>query len=435
MITIVFILAVLNLCLGFLLVASVEPISKRLVAFLTAGEAALPTESLPAPQTDTRPSAAPEPAAPTTPFDPQSLPRAWRDQLGEQRIQPASALEALLWMLKLRLAALREKLVHLECQLNGDENEAAHSHLQVLNNWRASQQEWIVYLGQFAQELTGLQDQPTDPELAAALKDLLQDHQFDAQQTATSLKILSDSAASHAAGGASNISGLRSQLSEQIDELHLVRDRNDDLLATLLRETGRLGETPEQLHIEGAAQIYNRIGFEVVLQEWRDANPRGERPVSCLLVDIDRFSQKNERFGNKTGDIVIAAFGGLLKSLIRIERGFDRVARFNGHSYLLFLGDTARDNALVVAERTRQCIEATSFKIGEDSFDVTTSLGLVEFDPSGSVADFYRALGEAVAAAKNAGRNRTAVHRGKRAEIAETAMIQVTGRVIEIDGQ
>lgn len=71
-----------------------------------------------------------------------------------------------------------------------------------------------------------------------------------------------------------------------------------------------------------------------------------------------------------------------------------------------------------------------------NSFDVTTSLGLVEIAPAEmDLANFYTTLQDAVASAKSAGRNRTCVVRAHLPELAETQSIQVTGRVIEIAEQ
>ena len=426
-ITAVFILGVLNLCLGFVLTAYAEQASARLVALLTAGHKA-PQPQLPG---DTRP------AAPTlAPKEPEaslhearSLPSNWRRVLRENRIKVESATEALLWTFKLELSTLREQLVQLENQLEKTGHVA-----MVLGSWRGHHQEWITCLDEFAKVLTSANDDFSHDDIDASLRDLLQDHQFDVQQTETSLNLISDVNGKETQTGSTNNSGaIGRQLSEQIHEFHTIRDRVDKFLATFLRENGRLDDVDESQQIEGATEIYNRIGFEVICQQWRNADPKGEQPACCLLVDIDRFSQKNEKFGNKTGDIIIAAFGDLLRSLLRVERGFDRVARFNGHSFLIFLGHTTLDDASVVAERTRQCIEATSFEVGSDSFHVTTSLGLVELAPPElDLAEFYRMLQEAVASAKAAGRNRTCVLRDHHSEIAATEPIQVKGRVIEI---
>jgi diguanylate cyclase (GGDEF)-like protein len=430
----------MNLGLGFLVAAYAEQASTRLVAILATNHSTrrhkLPKNIEPAaaPPVDGD-SAAPslvetEPDASS--FDPQSLPRNWRHVLAESRVKVQSPIEGLLWTFKLELVTFREKLVQLENQLKKTSNI-----VMVLGGWRARHQEWASLLGEFAKTLNNGKSDSAQDEIEVALKNLLQDHRFDVEQTAKSLKLISDANEKHTSSPSTNNTvPLRRQLSEQIQEFHSIRDRIDDFLATFLRENDRFDDIDEALQIEGPTEIYNRLGFEVIYKRWRGDNPNGEQPACCLLIDIDRFSQENEKYGNKTGDVIIASFGGLLKSLVREERGLDLLARFNGHSYLLFLGDTTLDNALIVAERTRQCIEAASFKVGTNAFDVTTSLGLAEIAPTESeLPTYYTTLQDAVATAKSAGRNRTCVVRGDQSEIAETKPIQVTGRVIEIAEQ
>jgi diguanylate cyclase (GGDEF)-like protein len=420
----------MNLCLGFVLASYAEQASTRLVAMLTtdrSGRGKLPSNTEPAKPVPVATTA----SAPSS-FEAQTLPRNWRHLLTENRVKVLSATEALLWSLKFELTKFREQLGQLENQLKKTDNV-----VMVLGGWRARHQEWGANLSEFAKVLNNGKDDSAHDAVAASLKDILQDHRFDVELTAKSLKMISDANEKHTSSPSTNNTGpLRRQLAEQIQEFHTLRDRVDDCLATYLRENDRLDDVDESLQVEGTSEIYNRVGFEIIYKQWQDAHPQGEKPACCLLVDIDRFTQENEKYGNKIGDIIIASFGGLLKSLVREERGLDLVARFNGHSYLIFLGDTTLDNALVVAERTRQCIEATSFKVGSNSFDVTTSLGLVEIVPADSdVANFYTTLQDAVASAKSAGRNRTCVVRGHHPEIAETQSIQVMGRVIEIAEQ
>ena len=434
MITTVLILGLLNLLLGFLMAAYAEQATARLVAWCALDTAGgLPT----LPQNDEVDVASPSPATPAhdQPFDIQSLPRDWQQLLQRKQVVPQSTVEGLLWTARFELATLRSQLIGWESQLIDIDQHDPGEYAKLLGGWQKCHQKWDHLLSQFATRLESDQDQ-TQPAIASSLRDLLSDHQFDAHQTATALTLLADSNGTDSTDAAARSAGtLRRHLSEQIDGLHLMRDRIDEILGTLLRTTGGLEAIDGTLQIENTSEVYNRIGFELIFQQWLAANPNAAQPVCCLLVDIDRFAQKNERFGNEIGDVILAAFGGLLKSLIRGERGFDRVARFSGNSYAMLLGGTLLDEAAFAAERTRQCIEATSFVVGGDSFDVTTSLGLVQYNPQVEVAGFYEALKNALTAAKNAGRNRTAVLRGQHAEIAETAVIQVKGRVIEIAGR
>ena len=129
---------------------------------------------------------------------------------------------------------------------------------------------------------------------------------------------------------------------------------------------------------------------------------------------------------------MLAALGRLLKTLVRQNRGFDRVGRCSGQSFLLFLGDTSARNALSGAERIRQSVEATSFRVGEAVVELTASYGVAELGKSETPAEFLKRLKQLVAEAKRAGRNRTCLDEGQGPQVLELPQYKVQGRVIDI---
>jgi two-component system cell cycle response regulator len=189
------------------------------------------------------------------------------------------------------------------------------------------------------------------------------------------------------------------------------------------------------------------------------------RPLAVVLVDLDSFARVNERWGFAVGDHALQAFAGLLHSSVRTA---DTIGRWGGASYLLLLPDTRLDAAWHVAERVRQGIEvlgaAFAGMVGagptvletrevsrepseqdepeiEVELDVeveaegepgpggetgappgapqgapeaeasmlSASIGVAERYPDDEWEDLLRRAGTALARAKRAGRNRTAV--------------------------
>jgi diguanylate cyclase (GGDEF)-like protein len=174
------------------------------------------------------------------------------------------------------------------------------------------------------------------------------------------------------------------------------------------------------------------LGLEILFDQWWADDPDRSRLLSCVLVDMDRVAKLNERFGASGGDNTIAACGKLLKELVRQERGVDRVARFSGQSFMLFLGDTDESNAVGGAERIRQTVEATSFEIDQERLEVTVSCAAAEIGSDETLAGFLQRLQNAIKEAKKAGRNQTALTKGKTIELVEPPTFRVTGRTIEI---
>jgi diguanylate cyclase (GGDEF)-like protein len=76
--------------------------------------------------------------------------------------------------------------------------------------------------------------------------------------------------------------------------------------------------------------------------------------LAVVLVDLDRFSRVNDRWGFAVGDHALQAFAGLLHTSVR---GADMIGRWAGATFLLILPDTRLDAAWHVAERVRQGVE------------------------------------------------------------------------------
>ena len=84
---------------------------------------------------------------------------------------------------------------------------------------------------------------------------------------------------------------------------------------------------------------------------------RHHRPLSVILVDLDWFKLVNDTHGHRAGDLVLAAFGALLR---RRLRGSDPVGRLGGDEFLAVLPETSAALALIAAEDLRRAISAES---------------------------------------------------------------------------
>ena len=89
-------------------------------------------------------------------------------------------------------------------------------------------------------------------------------------------------------------------------------------------------------------------------------------------------------------------------------------------------------NATSGAERVRQTIEATSFKIDGENVELTASCAVAEMGKTESLTDFFQRLQTALALAKKAGRNRTCADEGNGPNVVELSQYRVKGRVIDV---
>jgi len=98
---------------------------------------------------------------------------------------------------------------------------------------------------------------------------------------------------------------------------------------------------------DGLTGIANRRMFDEMLsREWRRC-ARMQKPLSLVMVDIDHFSQYNEKFGRQSGD---ACLRSVAEQVARsASRPGDLAARYDGEEFALILGETDMNGAKWVA--------------------------------------------------------------------------------------
>ena len=101
----------------------------------------------------------------------------------------------------------------------------------------------------------------------------------------------------------------------------------------------------------------------------------GGEPVSALLIDIDFFKKINDTFGHDIGDEVLREFALRLASNVR---AIDLPCRFGGEEFVVVMPDTQLADALRIAERIRNHVAGSPFKVGptKEQLTVTISVGV-----------------------------------------------------------
>ena len=141
----------------------------------------------------------------------------------------------------------------------------------------------------------------------------------------------------------------------------LQADRSHTLAAMLQAAAIRYSRAEVEATTDGLTGLYNhRYLHERLEEELERARRRGER-VSLLFFDCDEF---------KAGD---AALGRIARITEACSRRIDLAARYGGEEFVLVLVDTDSAGALVVAERIRADIEASSNLGGRP---LTVSIGV-----------------------------------------------------------
>jgi diguanylate cyclase (GGDEF)-like protein len=145
--------------------------------------------------------------------------------------------------------------------------------------------------------------------------------------------------------------------------------------------------------------LSNRRGGERFIANEISRAKRERRPLSCVLIDLDRFKQVNDTFGHQAGDQLLRDVSNLLK---RTVRAYDILVRWGGEEFLLVLPGVDRDLARVLAERVRIAVEALdTHGLGP----VTLSAGVAVFDNDYDFAATLKTADRRLYQAKASGRN------------------------------
>jgi diguanylate cyclase (GGDEF)-like protein len=159
--------------------------------------------------------------------------------------------------------------------------------------------------------------------------------------------------------------------------------------------------------VDDITGLFNRRHFlELAEAEWSRFD-RHARPLSLIMIDVDRFKPINDTHGHDIGDRVIAHVANICRDGKRVS---DIVGRFGGDEFVMLLPETPLENAVLVAERLRRRIADSPLLDRDVRVALTASIGVAEASGTAdSVAALMQSADEALYRAKNAGRDRVCV--------------------------
>lgn len=125
--------------------------------------------------------------------------------------------------------------------------------------------------------------------------------------------------------------------------------------------------------LDGLTGLWNRSQFDQRLYEEIACAQRYDRPLSLIMMDIDRFKNLNDTYGHPFGDQVLQSIGELLQSW---TRNTDLPCRYGGEEFGIILRETDLECAERAAERLRQSLSELQIRHKREVVPVTASLGV-----------------------------------------------------------
>ena len=155
--------------------------------------------------------------------------------------------------------------------------------------------------------------------------------------------------------------------------------------------------------IDSLTGVMNKRMFNEMASKYLEAAQRNNKPLSLLYLDLDHFKLVNDQHGHQVGDIMLIKFTDIAGKCLRKS---DLLGRIGGEEFAIVLFETDLEAAFQVAEKIRQRTEAASYLYEGKLVQITTSIGLSQFESSEDTLELIQQRADkALYKAKESGRN------------------------------
>lgn len=189
---------------------------------------------------------------------------------------------------------------------------------------------------------------------------------------------------------------------QSVLEMYVVFSMNSQMLEDDLRTASAQIERMAQN--DALTGVLNRRGLELLGGEALQKSLRQGQSASVIMLDLDHFKGVNDSLGHDAGDELLRAVAALCQSSLREG---DVFARYGGEEFVIVAPGTDADEAMRLAERTRQAIANAHFAATCGS-PVSASFGVASARVE-SLEALLKSADSAMYVAKQDGRNRVAL--------------------------
>lgn len=173
----------------------------------------------------------------------------------------------------------------------------------------------------------------------------------------------------------------------------------------LTKSTSRWRSTAEQLAHDADWDATTGVRSRRWFDDFLDGLSHDDRPLSIVVLDLDRFKSVNDTYGHAVADAVLRRAGTVLSE--EVPTGTE-VARFGGDEFVIVFCDAERSDVEQVAEAIRWRVAATEWGDLAEGLDLTISGGIAH-GRANRALDVFSLADSALLEAKRTGRNGIAV--------------------------
>jgi len=125
---------------------------------------------------------------------------------------------------------------------------------------------------------------------------------------------------------------------------------------------------------DGLTGLRNFTGFQEYLEMMLSTASRKRRPLSLLIVDIDKFGDLNKNLGHEAGNEILKQFAQFLMD--SDENNNVHVARYGLDEFTLILPNMMENRAFSYAEDICSAVEEATFVLPSRNIDISVSVGI-----------------------------------------------------------
>jgi diguanylate cyclase (GGDEF)-like protein len=193
------------------------------------------------------------------------------------------------------------------------------------------------------------------------------------------------------------------ELLARVDVAMRLKHERDNLRASAEEARAHAELAQERAVTDALTGLLNRYGLQRTLAREHAEARRYNRPLACLMIDLDNFKKINDTHGHSAGDTALQQVSTILTEAVRRS---DMVFRYGGEEFLALLPETDLEGAAALAEKIRGSASTRLFGDGEHVFTLTLSVGAANLCGSESGNDMIVRADLALYHAKELGRNR-----------------------------
>ncbi|MFZ3207359.1 MAG: sensor domain-containing diguanylate cyclase [Geobacteraceae bacterium] len=168
----------------------------------------------------------------------------------------------------------------------------------------------------------------------------------------------------------------------------------------------KIEDLQKQAFVDSLTGLANRRFMEMNLQSRFDELSRYGWQFGLLMIDIDNFKSVNDRFGHVVGD---AALRMASRTMKESTRSSDLVSRWGGEEFIVLITNATIERVQKAAERYRMLVEQSLLPVGDESLQLTISIGATLALPGDTMETAIKRADDLMYQSKCAGRNRVTI--------------------------